>query len=61
MDYFQFTKRLLFNRGVGVDWKVGREEALWVDLKVEQAFEVDRKGGGGKLQETIGKCRVGEE
>jgi hypothetical protein len=42
MDYFQFTKRLLFNRGVGVDWKVGREEALWVDLKVEQAFEVDR-------------------
>ena len=25
---------------------MGREEALWVDLKVEQAFEVDRKGGG---------------
>jgi len=54
MDYFQFSKRLLFNRGVGVDRKVGREEALWVDLEVEQAFKVDRKGG--KLQETIGQC-----
>lgn len=47
MDYVQFSKRLLFNRGVGVHRNVGREEALWVDLKVEQALKWTEGGGEG--------------